>query len=83
MLLPLLLSNLFLLQAHDLYRWSLAIQLLGYGVALLGLLDTQRRLPKPFRVAAFALVTLAGMGLGLWHFLRGQRYLQWNPDQNR
>ncbi|MCP1419724.1 cellulose synthase/poly-beta-1,6-N-acetylglucosamine synthase-like glycosyltransferase [Pseudomonas laurylsulfativorans] len=83
LLLPLLLSNFWLWGEHDVYRLSLIAQLLGYTVAIAGLLDSQHRLPKPFRLAAFLLVTLAGMSIGLWQFLRGQRYAQWNPEQNR
>ena len=83
LLLPLLLSNFWLWGEHDFYRLSLIAQLLGYTVAIAGLLDSQHRLPKPFRLAAFLLVTLAGMSIGLWQFLRGQRYAQWNPEQNR
>ncbi|MDZ5436440.1 glycosyltransferase [Pseudomonas fluorescens] len=83
LLLPLLLSNLWLWDDHGFYRLSLVAQLLGYTVAIAGLLDSQHRLPKPFRLAAFLLVTLAGMSIGLWQFLRGQRYAQWNPEQNR
>ena len=83
LLLPLLLSNCWLWDEHGFYRLSLIAQLFGYSVAIAGLLDAQHRLPKPFRLAAFLLVTLAGMSLGLWQFLRGQRYAQWNPEQNR
>jgi len=83
LLLPLLLSNCWLWDEHGFYRLSLLAQLFGYSVAIAGLLDGQHRLPKPFRLAAFVLVTLAGMSLGLWQFLRGQRYAQWNPEQNR
>ncbi len=83
LLLPLLLSNFWLWDDHGFYRLSLIAQLIGYGIAVLGLLDSQHRLPKPFRLAAFLLVTLAGMSIGLWQFLRGQRYAQWNPEQNR
>ena len=83
LLLPLLLSNCWLWEEHGFYRLSLIAQLFGYSVAIAGLLDGQHRLPKPFRLAAFLLVTLAGMSLGLWQFLRGQRYAQWNPEQNR
>ncbi|PWB35154.1 glycosyl transferase family 2 [Pseudomonas sp. SDI] len=83
LLLPLLLSNLWLLDVHGFYRLTLAAQLLGYGIAIAGLLDVRHRLPKPFRLAAFVLVTLAGMSVGLWQFLRGHSYSQWNPDQNR
>ena len=53
------------------------------GIALVGLLDAGHRLPRPFRLAAYVLVTLAGMSVGLWQFLRGHSYQQWNPDQNR
>lgn len=83
LLVPLLLSNLWLWGEHGFYNLALIAQLLGYSVAFAGLLDVQHRLPKPFRLAAFFLVTLAGMSVGLWQFLRGQRYSQWNPDQNR
>jgi cellulose synthase/poly-beta-1,6-N-acetylglucosamine synthase-like glycosyltransferase len=83
LLLPLLLSNFWLWEDHGFYRLALIAQLFGYAVAIAGLLDSQHRLPKPFRLAAFLLVTLAGMSLGLWQFLRGQRYAQWNPEQNR
>jgi len=83
LLLPLLLANLWLALEPGLFRWMLVAQLLGYGVAVLGLLDVRRRLPKPFRLAAFLLVTLAGMSVGLWQFLRGHSYSQWNPNQNR
>ncbi|VVM40025.1 hypothetical protein PS645_00224 [Pseudomonas fluorescens] len=83
LLLPLLLSNFWLWQEHGFYRLSLIAQLFGYTVAIAGLMDFRHRLPKPFRLAAFLLVTLAGMSIGLWQFLRGQRYAQWNPEQNR
>lgn len=83
LLLPLLLANLWLLDDHGFYRLTLAAQLIGYAIAVAGLLDERRRLPKPFRLAAFVLVTLAGMSVGVWQFLRGHSYNQWNPDQTR
>ncbi|TBW09970.1 glycosyltransferase family 2 protein [Azotobacter chroococcum] len=83
LLIPLLASNLWLWDAGAFYRMLLLAQLGGYALALAGLLDRGRRLPKPFRLAAFLLVTLAGMTLGLWQFLRGQRYSLWTPQQNR
>lgn len=83
LLLPLLLSNLCLLDAGAFYLWTCTLQLLAYAIALVGLLDAGKRLPKPFRLAAYVLVTFAGMSVGLWQFLRGQSYRQWNPEQNR
>ncbi|MCE0459867.1 glycosyltransferase family 2 protein [Pseudomonas uvaldensis] len=83
LLLPLLLSNAWLWDDHLFYRLTLAGQLFGYAMAMIGLLDRRHRLPRPFRLAAFVLVTMTGMSLGLWQFLRGQRYSQWNPEQNR
>ncbi|MHC6225757.1 glycosyltransferase family 2 protein [Pseudomonas sp. X10] len=83
LLLPLLIANLWLLDGHGFYRLTLAAQLLCYAIAVAGLLDVRHRLPKPFRLAAFVLVTLAGMSVGLWQFLRGHSYNQWNPDQTR
>lgn len=83
LLVPLLLTNFWLIDQHGFYRLTLAAQLLGYAIAVVGVLDVRQRLPKPFRLAAFVLVTLAGMSGGLWQFLRGHSYSQWNPEQNR
>ncbi|WP_207281569.1 glycosyltransferase family 2 protein [Pseudomonas sp. FW300-N2F2] len=83
LLLPLLVANLWLLDEHGFYRLTLFAQLLGYAFAVAGLLDVRHRLPRPFRLAAFVLVTLAGMVAGLWQFLRGHSYNQWTPDQTR
>lgn len=83
LLVPLLLSNLWLWGEHGFYNLALIAQVLGYGVAIAGLLDVRHRLPRPFRLAAFVVVTLAGMSAGLWQFLRGHRYPQWTPDENR
>lgn len=83
LLIPLLLSNLWLWNAGDFYRLTLLAQLAGYGLALVGLLGQRRHLPKPFHLAAYVLVTLAAMSAGLWQFLGGQRYRHWNPQQNR
>ena len=83
LLIPLLLSNVWLWPQGTFFQATLVAQLGAYLLALAGLFDRQRRLPKPFRLAAFLLVTLAGMSLGLWQFLRGQRYSLWNPQQNR
>lgn len=83
LLLPLLLGSLLLWNAGTFYSLSLIAQVLGYSAGILGLLDRVGRLPKPFRLAGFVLVTMAGMSVGLWQFLRGQRYSLWNPQQNR
>ncbi|AHL77383.1 glycosyl transferase family 2 [Stutzerimonas stutzeri] len=83
LLVPLLLSSVWLHDTGPFYRLFVIAQLAGYAVGLLGLLDTRGILPKPFRLAAFLLVTLAGMCGGLWQFLRGHSYQQWNPQQNR
>ncbi len=83
LLVPLLLSSIWLAGSGPFYQSFLIAQLLGYLIGLLGLLDMRGILPKPFRLAAFLLVTLAGMCGGLWQFLRGHSYEQWNPQQNR
>ena len=83
LLIPLLLSNLWLWDSGDFYRFTLIAQLCGYAISLVGLLGRHRRLPKPFRLAAYVLVTLTAIGAGVWHFISGQRFSQWNPQQNR
>lgn len=83
LLVPLLLSSLFLWNAGAFYSLGLLGQVVGYGIGVVGLLDVTGRLPKIFRLGGFLLVTLAGMSMGVWQFLRGQRYSLWNPQQNR
>ncbi len=83
LLVPLLLSSFWLWDDGVFYQLSLLAQLAAYGVAVVGLAGRHRRLPKPFRLAAFALVTLAAMGAGIWRFVGGQDYAHWNPQQNR
>lgn len=83
LLVPLLLSNFWLWDAGAFYQLSLLAQLAAYAVAVVGLAGRHRRLPKPFRLAAFVLVTLAAMGAGVWRFVGGQGYAHWNPQQNR
>ncbi|MDR1888040.1 MAG: glycosyltransferase [Zoogloeaceae bacterium] len=83
LLLPLLVCNLLLWETGYFYRFTLIAQLLAYAVGLVGLLDHQGRLPKPFRLAGFLLVTLAGMSVGLLQFLCGRRYGLWVPQRNR
>ncbi len=81
-LLPLLLSNFFLVQRGIGYELFLYLQLAGYGVALLGLVG-HRRKPKLVRLAGFVLITLVGMLVGCLEFMLGKKYGQWNPQQNR
>jgi cellulose synthase/poly-beta-1,6-N-acetylglucosamine synthase-like glycosyltransferase len=82
LLLPLFLCNLLLWNAGAFYRFTLIAQLAGYVIGVIGLLDRQGRLPKPFRLTGFMLVTLAGMSVGLWRFLCGKRYGLWVPQRN-
>ncbi|MDR2365580.1 MAG: glycosyltransferase [Zoogloeaceae bacterium] len=79
---PLFLCSLMLWNAGAFYRFALIAQLFGYAFGVIGLLDRRGRLPKPFRLAGFLLVTLAGMNVGLWQFLRGRRYGLWVPQRN-
>jgi cellulose synthase/poly-beta-1,6-N-acetylglucosamine synthase-like glycosyltransferase len=83
LLVPLLLSNVWLWEQGAFYRLTLLAQFGGYGLGLVGLLGRHRPLPKPFRVLAFVLISQAAIGLGVWNFICGQRYSLWNPQQNR
>jgi cellulose synthase/poly-beta-1,6-N-acetylglucosamine synthase-like glycosyltransferase len=83
LLLPLFLCNLFLWNVGAFYRLTLCAQLAAYAAGVIGLFDRRGGLPKPFRLAGFLLVTLAGMSAGLWQFLRGRRYAIWNSRQSR
>ncbi len=85
LLIPLLLSDFWLWNDGEFYQISLELQLAGYAFGIAGLLGQRRhwRLPKPFRLAAYLLITQAAMTAGVWHFIRGRRYQHWNPQQNR
>ncbi len=80
---PLLLSSLWLWEASPFHQAVLVLQLGAYALALTGLLGQHWRLPRPFRLAAYLLVSLAAMAAGIWHFVSGQRLQHWNPQQNR
>ncbi len=82
-LIPLLISNMFLVGTHPAYRLFLYLQLTAYAVAAVGLRNRRAGLFKPFKLAGFILVTVAGMSVGCWEFLRGKEYSLWNPQQNR
>ncbi|CBL46093.1 Glycosyl transferase, family 2 [gamma proteobacterium HdN1] len=75
--------NLALLGTHGFYQVVFALQILFYGCAVAGLLDEQRRLPKPFKLAGFLLLSSIGLGAGIIKFLRGERYSFWTPQQHR
>lgn len=82
-LIPLLVSNLFIAGEHPLYMLFLLLQIAAYAMACIGLYSRCGTMFKPFRLAGFVLVTVAGMSMGCWEFLRGKEYSLWNPQQNR
>lgn len=75
--------NLWLINEPGFYQLVLALQLLFYAMALIGLWDKERRLPKPFKLAGFLLLSSFGLGVGIIKFLRGERYAFWTPQQHR
>ncbi len=82
-LLPLLLSNFFIKDLNVFYKIIFYLQIMSYSIAIAGLIDTQGRLPKIFRIAGYILITVVGMFVGCWEFLTGKKYSLWNPQQNR
>ena len=80
LLLPL---NVFLLTEHSFYSLSLLTQVVFYSVALAGLYDQGKRLPKVFSIASFALLSSYGLALGITKFIKGERFTFWSPEQNR
>lgn len=82
-LLPLFISNLFIIDQHVFYKTFFYLQLLSYGIAIVGLLDKNNRLPKIFKIAAYILVTIMGMSVGCWQFITGKEYKLWNPQESR
>jgi cellulose synthase/poly-beta-1,6-N-acetylglucosamine synthase-like glycosyltransferase len=75
-----LLAASIALAAAPFYKAMLALQLVFYLLALLGYLLQQRvgRLAPLYLPAYFCAINL-GAFLGLWNFLRGERYRIWKP----
>lgn len=82
-LLPLLLSSLLLINSGDFYCLAAWGQIVGYTIALAGVLDRRKWLPKPFHLAGFALLAVAGLVWGVLRFATGHRLAVWNPAENR
>lgn len=82
-LIPLLISNFFIKDIHAIYTASLHLQLISYAIAIIGILDSNGRLPKVFKIAGYILITIVGMFVGCWQFVTGKKYSLWNPQQNR
>lgn len=75
--------NVWLLGENGFYQACALLQVLFYLMAGIGLLDHERRLPKPFKLAGFVLLSSVGLGVGIIKFLGGERYAFWTPQQHR
>lgn len=82
-LLPLLVSSLALYGTGALYSGAALAQLGGYAVALAGIADTRRRLPRVFHLAGYGLLAVSGLAWGVVEFLSGTRLQRWTPADNR
>ena len=82
---PLLLLGVFAssLMLHQLpfYRMALTLQLLMYGMALLGALAPVLRRFKPVSLALYFCVVNAAAFCGVIQFLRGKNYVIWRPQR--
>jgi cellulose synthase/poly-beta-1,6-N-acetylglucosamine synthase-like glycosyltransferase len=72
-----------LIMHHTFYLVVFILQLVFYGVALVGLLDQNRKLPKVFYIAGYIFLNSIALGIGVVKFLIGERYSMWIPQQNR
>ncbi len=79
----LLVSNSVLAVDSSFWSGFLALQLMAYGMALLGaaLPRLPGRLGKLSRKAYYFLLGNLGTVLGLWDFLRGHRVVRWDPNE--
>ncbi len=75
--------NFFIANDSLFYMVFLCLQLASYAVAIAGLIDQGKRLPKPFSMAGFLLLSSYGLGVGVVQFLAGKRITYWSPEQNR
>jgi hypothetical protein len=79
----LLVVSAFLAREHAWYAAALALQLLGYGTALLGaLVPAARRIALVKLAYFFAQVNLALARASL-EFLSGRRIVQWEPSARK
>ncbi|MBV1883532.1 MAG: glycosyltransferase [Pseudomonadales bacterium] len=65
------------------YSVTLISQIVFYLSAIAGLVDAGKRLPKPFTMAGFLLLSSFALGMGVFRFLIGERFTQWSPQSNR
>lgn len=75
--------NLLALGVGGFYVALFFIQVCFYCVALAGLIDGGKRLPKPFSIAGFILLSSFGLAAGIVQFLLGKRFTFWSPEDNR
>lgn len=80
-LLVLFAVNAVLLAQGVVYQMLFVLQLFFYTVALAGLLDHRRRLPKPVHIASFIMLGNWATLIGVMQFVRGVRYTKWTPQK--
>jgi cellulose synthase/poly-beta-1,6-N-acetylglucosamine synthase-like glycosyltransferase len=69
-------TNLALLH-EPLYRWTMALQLVGYGFSLLGLVTGTRPALKPLRLATMFTAMNAALLVGFWRWASGGQQGVW------
>mgnify|MGYP003386777996 CR=1 FL=1 len=75
--------NIMLVNEGGVFQIILFLQFLFYSIAVLGLLDEGKRLPKIFSMAGFILLSSVGLGVGIVRFSQGKRFTFWSPEENR
>ncbi|WP_250654727.1 glycosyltransferase family 2 protein [Alkalimarinus coralli] len=75
--------NVLLLDTSSFYAFTFAVQALIYLVAIVGICDVQRRLPKVFYLVGFVVLSSFAVAVGVTKFIFGTRYTMWTPQKNR
>lgn len=69
--------------AHGpLYQMMFITQAIVYALAVAGIFDYRKNLPKPIRILGFILLGSVATLVGVMKFLCGVRYAQWVPQKN-
>jgi hypothetical protein len=77
----LLVSNVFLWKLNPFYQLTLVLQLLGYGVGLLGLALGRRLGLRQLKLAGFFLMGNAATVVAWRDFLLGVNHVIWEPTR--
>jgi len=75
-----LLTNVFLTDGSEFFKWSLLMQIVFYMIAAVGAIWKEGR-PKPINIVYYFCVTNLSILLGIIKFLKGEKVAVWDTER--